>query len=213
MYKTNALIFDLGNVILDIDQEKTIRAFTRMGLDLEALHYKMPLFNQYEVGQMTSQSFIHILQTELHGHVSREQIIEAWNSMLIFLPDERLRILEKLKNHFRLFILSNTNSIHMQWFDTYLQETNRKVIWQDLFEKQFLSHEIGLRKPDKMCYNHVCNDVGLLPQECIFIDDSLINVRGAEVAGLRAYHASKPLCAQIANDIVALARSSNPQHN
>jgi epoxide hydrolase-like predicted phosphatase len=213
MSKIRALIFDLGGVILDIDQERTLRAFNRLGLDLEALNYQMPVFNHFEIGKISIEEFRLILKTALNGLADDNQIDQAWNCMLLELPKSRLQILKKLKQHFKLYLLSNTNALHMQYFYNYLHEKHNVADWQNTFDHIFYSHEIGLRKPDLTCYKHVCDTIGLSPEQCVFIDDSIINLRGAEDAGLKTCLADTPLNGDLANRIISLCRTSKPEYN
>lgn len=213
MSKIKALIFDLGGVILDIDQDKTIRAFNRLGLDLEALHYQMPVLNHFETGKITIEEFRQVIKTAIKRQVEDAQINDAWNCMLLELPKERLRILNKFKQKYQLYLLSNTNALHMQCFYNYLERTHGIETWHKTFDRIFYSYEIGLRKPDKSCYEFVCNTIGLAPEQCLFIDDSLLNIRGAEAAGIRTCHAKTTLDIELANQIIAASRTSKPEYN
>lgn len=213
MSKIRALIFDLGGVILDIDQERTLRAFNRLGLDLEALNYQMPVFNHFEIGKISIEEFRLILKTALNGLADDNQIDQAWNAMLLEMPHARLQILNKLKQHFKLYLLSNTNALHMQYFYNYLQQKHSVEVWNETFDHIFFSHEIGLRKPDLSCYKHVCDAIGFAPEQCVFIDDSIINIRGAEDAGLKICHADTPLNNYLANRIISICRTSKPEYN
>jgi putative hydrolase of the HAD superfamily len=211
--KIRALIFDLGGVILDIDQERTLRAFNKLGLDLEELNYQMPVFNNFEIGKISIEEFRVIIKTALNGLADDARIDHAWNAMLLELPKSRLQILRQLKQHFRLYLLSNTNALHMQYFYNYLEQKYSVEEWQNTFDHIFYSHEIALRKPDLSCYKYVCDTIGFAPEQCIFIDDSIINIRGAENAGLKICHADTPLNSDLANRIISLCRTSKPEYN
>jgi putative hydrolase of the HAD superfamily len=183
------LIFDLGAVILNLDQDKTLRAFKRLGSDLDEVHMTSSLFTEFETGKIKADYFIQSLFTLLKGEASKEQIVAAWNAMLLDLPPHRIDMLKELKKKYRLFLLSNTNTIHIEA----VYGTHGKAVFEQVFEKIYLSHEIGLRKPKKECYEYVLQDANILGAETIFIDDNKGNIRGAEEAGIQTIWAKEPL--------------------
>lgn len=183
------LLFDLGAVVLNLDQEKTLRAFKRLGADLDMLNTESTLFTDFEIGKVTAENFVHTLQTKLKGNASKEEIIAAWNAMLLDLPTFRIDMLKELKKEYRLFLLSNTNSIHIE--SVYAE--HGKQVFSDLFEKCYLSHEIGHRKPHVECYKFVLEDAKIKACETVFIDDNKANIKGAEQAGLNTIWAQRPL--------------------
>jgi putative hydrolase of the HAD superfamily len=118
---------------------------------------------------------------------TREQVLAAWNVMLLDFPPERVELLKKLKSKYRIFLFSNTNHIHLQHFhQTFRQEFGSDL--DDLFEKAYYSHLIKLRKPDVVAYEYVINDSGINAAETLFIDDAGVNVEGAQKAGLQGFH-------------------------
>jgi len=183
------IIFDLGAVILNLDQDKTLRTFKRLGIDLDEINMSHSLFTDFETGKIDANYFIHSLHSFLKGNASKEQIISAWNAMLLDLPEHRLSILKSLKNKYKLYLLSNTNTIHMEA----IYQEHGQNIFEGLFEKIYLSHEIGYRKPNKNCYQFVLQDANIVGSETIFIDDNKGNIRGAEEAGINTIWAKEPL--------------------
>lgn len=213
MNKISAIIFDLGGVILDIDQERTIRRFNKLGVDLEEINIQSPLFNHYERGTINSLDFIHTLRTALKGNVTTEQIVDAWNAMLLEIPKERFRYIEKLRKKYKVYLLSNTNELHMDAFYDYIGKTYGVAYWESLFDEIFLSYKMGSRKPEEDCFLHVCQKINLAPQECLFIDDSVMNIRGAEYVGMRTILANEPLGNALLPTIQASLLSSTPEYN
>jgi putative hydrolase of the HAD superfamily len=183
------IIFDLGGVVLDLDQGKTLRAFKRMGADLDEINHEDSVFIDYELGKIDEEFFLQNLFTILKGNASREQIKTAWNAMLLDLPAERIELLRHLKKHYRLFLLSNTNHTHIE--EVY--RAHGKDIFNELFEIQFLSFEMGSRKPMLACYQQVLDQAELKATESVFIDDSRINIKGAAQAGLNTILAHEPI--------------------
>ena len=191
MKKIKAVILDLGVVIINIDQDKTLRAFERLGIDLEDINESMPIFKQYEKGEMSDEDFIQALKNALKGNATEEQIIKAWNAMILDIPTYRFRLIEKLREHYKVYLLSNTNSIHIKEIKEYIRQYHPNEDWHNTFDKMFLSYEIGLRKPDAAIYEHVLNEVNLKPEETIFVDDSRANIKGAEKLGINCIWTQK----------------------
>ncbi|OYU97241.1 MAG: haloacid dehalogenase [Bacteroidetes bacterium B1(2017)] len=183
------IIFDLGGVVLNLDQDKTLRAFKKLGAELESIHTDNTLFHDFEVGKIDAEYFVQTLFTHLKGNASREEIIAAWNSMLLDLPEERLTQIRALKPKYRLFLLSNTNTIHI---DAVYAEHGKEV-FEELFEIIYLSHEIGLRKPNVECYQYVLKHAGIKGSESVFVDDNKANIKGAKEAGLNTIWAKDPV--------------------
>jgi putative hydrolase of the HAD superfamily len=191
MKKIKAVILDLGVIIINIDQEKTLRAFERLGIDLEDINESMPIFKQYEKGEISDEDFIVILKTALKGQATEEKIIKAWNAMILDIPAYRFRLIEKLREHYKVYLLSNTNSIHIKEIRDYINTYHQNEDWQNTFDKMFLSYEIGLRKPEPGFYEHVLNEINLKADETIFIDDSRANIKGAEKLGINCIWTQK----------------------
>jgi FMN phosphatase YigB (HAD superfamily) len=201
MTKISAIIFDLGGVLLDLDQERTIRTFARLGVDLEELNTRSTIFNDFETGKIAAADFRQGIKSVLKGEITDEQIDQAWNAMLLETNAERFEIIGALRSRFKTYLLSNTNSIHIDSFHQYLDRFSGLNTWNTLFDKQFLSYEIGLRKPGKEIYQYVLDAIGCKGNECLFIDDSVPNLHGAEVAGIHTLHAKKPLDADLLKEI------------
>jgi HAD superfamily hydrolase (TIGR01549 family) len=201
MSKISAIIFDLGGVILDLDQGKTIRAFSRAGLDLDQMNMNSSIFNDFETGRISAVDFRQGIKTAMKGSMGDAEIDEAWNAMLLDTTHERFEMIAELKKKFKVYLLSNTNSIHIDAFRKYIETFSGLKAWDALFDKQFLSYEIGLRKPDKKMYEYIVKDIGQDAHKCLFIDDSIINIRGAAASGLRILHAQNPLDAKLLSEI------------
>jgi epoxide hydrolase-like predicted phosphatase len=184
------LIFDMGNVLIDIDIPRTIHAFgQRIGLDpdaAETLFREKAYFHQFEIGELEEEDFRALLRQEFGADWADDDITAAWCLLLLDMPAERLELLTKLRERYRLFLLSNTNSIH-------IPEIARRAAalgydFRGLFEKLYLSHEMKLLKPDPAIFQRVLDDAGLVPEETVFIDDSLPNVEAAQALGIRGIH-------------------------
>jgi glucose-1-phosphatase len=186
----SAAIFDLGGVLLNLDTEATGHAFRALGMTDFDAHYTQAkqsgLFDAFDKGEISPQEFRDALKKHLPPGTSDEAVDNAWNAMLLDLPGERLKLLEQLRGKYRLFLLSNTNEIHITAFSEYL---NRSLGFSDFsgyFERWYYSCRIGKRKPDADAFLHVLEENGLKAEETIFIDDSPQHVEGAKKLGIRA---------------------------
>ena len=191
MEKLKAIIFDLGGVILNIDYQATIEAFKGLGIkDFETVftqHQQNQLFDLFETGKITESTFV----TELGKHIpsaSIEQLISAWNAMLLNLPKERWSFLEQLGNKIPIYLLSNTNETHLKGLEVQLPNTQALPLLKDLFENAYFSNEIGLRKPDVKTFEFVLSQNDLEASNTLFIDDTAQHIQGAKKAGLHTWH-------------------------
>lgn len=185
------IIFDLGGVILNIDFKKTEEAFKQLGLDNFSNHISQfhitDFFRQYETGQIDDDEFVKGIAGLMENPVESQQIIKAWNALLLDFPPERIELLKRLKKKYRLFLLSNTNSIHLKEFNQRLFN-EYGVYLEDLFEKAYYSHTAKLRKPEAAIYEMVLNENNLIPEETLFVDDTAANFPEAEKLGIRIHH-------------------------
>jgi putative hydrolase of the HAD superfamily len=193
MTKITTIIFDLGGVILNLDQDRTLRAFKRLGVDLEDINEMSTIFSDFEVGKINANDFRQAIMTHLKGNATENEIDAAWNAMLLDLPTERLTYLKFLRKNFNVHLLSNTNSIHIDAFNKYLLDEHPNLDWYAQFDKVYYSYEIGLRKPNKDIYEFVIQENNLKPHECLFIDDLKANLNGAGHVGMHTIWAKNPL--------------------
>ena len=190
MKKCKTIIFDLGAVILNINYQNTIDEFTKLGVNNAATFYSKKvqtnLFNQIETGMISSNEFLKALQKETKN-ANINQVEKAWNAMLLDLPEKRVHLIKKLKNNHTIYLLSNTNAIHIDAFKKQLG--NRKwLAFCKLFDKMYLSHELGLRKPDVKIFEYILNEQKLKAEEVFFIDDSPQHIASAKKIGIHCHH-------------------------
>lgn len=190
----DAIIFDLGGVIINLDYQLTTKAFKELGMEnFEEAYSQLSqnsLFDDFETGKISSQHFINKLLPHLPVGTSANQVVAAWNAMILDVPSEKIKLLNKLKDQYRIFLLSNTNDIHMV---KVRREWNKvtNLAMETFFEKIYLSHELGLRKPDPKIFLEVCNLSGLNPERTLFIDDSPQHITGANSIGLQTIFLKK----------------------
>ena len=191
------LIFDLGGVIIDLDFEASFRQFSDLsGLPSSAIVDRtegMMFFTEYEKGMLSSADFRKQIQQLLGFSASDVQIDEAWCAMLGGIPTARLQLLQKLKQQYRTFALSNTNEIHVRKFNNIVEKSlGRAQLFHDHFEQVYFSHEMKMRKPDTEIYKTVLDEQSLMAEETLFIDDNYENILGAEKLNIRTLHLKEP---------------------
>lgn len=189
----DAIIFDFGGVLININYNSTIEAFKRMGIeDFERLYSQANqsnLFNDFETGKIGADQFIGEIKKYLPNAIQESQIIDAWNSMINNVPSKVIELLTWLKNEKqkKIYLLSNTNSIHI---DLAFKEWAKvsKLTPYEIFDKVYLSHEMHQRKPNPSIFEFVCKEQSLTPNQTLFIDDSIQHIEGAKSIGLQTYH-------------------------
>ena len=190
MKKIDNIIFDLGNVILDIDYQSTIKAFEKIGIENASILYskssQTKIFDQLETGKIAKEDFILEIQN-ITPKASKSEIINAWNEIIKDLPESRIDILKNLKDKFSIFLLSNTNSIHIDYIVKKIGGGKYDKFY-NLFDKVYYSHEVKLRKPDPNIFKLVINENNLKIKNTLFIDDSIQHINSAKKLGLQSYH-------------------------
>jgi len=185
------IIFDLGGIFLNIDYQATIKAFKDLGVTkfeeffTQANQYH--LFDRLDIGKISPEDFRDEFRRISGLPLTDAQIDKAWNAMLGDFPQHKMPMIEMIGENYRTFLLSNTNAIHYPAYTRYLQEVHGYESLAQLFEKQYLSHEVGMRKPNEEIFRFVMEENNLIPHETLFFDDTLQHVQGARKAGLHAY--------------------------
>lgn len=184
------LIIDFGGVLIDLNRQRCIENFKRLGLpDVEVvldIYHQQDFFQKYEKGLITSAEFRDVIREKIGKPVTDAQIDDAWNSFLVSIPAAKLDLLLNLRKDYVVYLLSNTNEIHWQWScqHAFPYKTFRV---ENYFEHIYLSYEMNMAKPDAEIFQKVLDDTGIIPAETLFIDDSTANCRAAEALGITTY--------------------------
>ena len=190
MKKIKNIILDLGGVIMGLNVPKTIESFKKLGIhdivNNTGHAYQYPFFYELEVGKISEDTFLESLRNLSEQKPSYQEIIKAWNEMILDMPKERVDFLYKLKDNYTIYLLSNTNSIHQKKYLDEFKDTY-KISFNDLFKKAYYSHEIGIRKPNVEVFKYILNDSNLKAEETLFMDDALSNVEAAQEAGIQGF--------------------------
>ena len=191
------IIFDFGAVIYDIDADQTVQAFKNLKItefdsfhNFLTSHTNESLFIDIEIGKISPSQFRDVIRSWSNFTLSDSAIDYAWNAMLVGYVKERLDLLCELKTKYRTFLLSNTNRIHWDYFTNELHEFGYSGL-HELFEKDYYSHNLGLRKPDIEIFKYVLADSNLKADETLFLDDNLKNIEGAKMAGIPSIQVTK----------------------
>ena len=183
------LIFDLGNVILNIDTKLSEIAFAKYGMnDFEKLYTlasQNELFDRLEVGSITENEFYDEFRKVTGCKLDNQILEQCWNALIMDFPAARIEMLKNLKQEgkYRTFILSNTNIIHYRFYTALLKQTYGINGLESLVEHAYFSHEIGLKKPNRDIFDYVVEHSHIKPAETIFIDDNEANIKAANVLG------------------------------
>ena len=192
MQNIKNIIFDYGNVIFLIDFQRAQQAFIDLGIK-NVEHFfshsgHHPIFNQFEIGAISSAEFRQAIRDiAQHPSLSDTDIDTAWNSLLIGVPPGNHEVLLAAKNNYRTFLLSNNNEIHYNWIVDYLKREFNIDSNGIFFEKDYYSHRMGMRKPNRDIFEFVLKQHALDVNETLFIDDSPQHLKTATELGLHTH--------------------------
>ena len=188
------IIFDFGGVLLDIDYQRTYESLTKL-LNINFKSGQLPeehktVFHDFETGHINKENFIlHLQSMSSKAIPEADEIIMAWNAMLIGWNPDKFDFLLSLRTKYKVFLLSNTNELHLNWVYNDLRINHQMLDFDHTyFDKTYYSHLVGLRKPNKEMYEYVTADANLHPHETLFIDDMRENILGCQTIGWQAHH-------------------------
>lgn len=189
--KIRNIIFDLGAVLLNINPLLSLNEISKVsGIDHSELKSRLEkgnIFGKFDCGLINPDQFRSEMCNIMGKLVSDEEIDRIWNLLLLDFPLHRVKLIRELKKNYRIFLLSNTNSIHYHSYtNTFYREYGTK--FEELFDSLFLSYEMGFHKPDAEIYKQMLNRADLNPSECLFIDDLLPNIEAASALGIETIH-------------------------
>jgi FMN phosphatase YigB (HAD superfamily) len=194
--KIDTIIFDLGGVIINLDESATLKAFSDLSgkslSEIRELSKHSEFFKQYEIGEIDDPTFRAHLRDSLNTLAEDNIIDGAWNAMLGQIPMQRLRKLEKLAKKYQLFVMSNTNAIHARFFLRLVDLISPNKSFYDYFTEVYFSQEVGERKPNAGAWQPILNDHQLDPSKVLFIDDKLENIEAAMGLGMNGFHNISP---------------------
>lgn len=185
------IIFDLGGVLLNIDYYKTKNSFLELGFsnfdEMYTQYSADTLFSDLETGKISNDDFLERLVKAAEGKINSDQIRKAWNAMLLDFRVPSLDFLEELSKNYRLYLLSNTNAIHIEAFKEIFTRETGKPSLDAYFTKAYYSNLVGFRKPNEDIFEFILKDAGINATETLFIDDSYNNIEAAKKLGFRTH--------------------------
>lgn len=185
------ILFDLGAVLIDIDFEKVCKSFEKIGVkDFENQYSQLSastLFEDLEKGKISDTFFYEAIQKQIQSTLPSEEIKNAWNSILLDFRIDTMQYLTQLKTDYNLFLLSNTNAIHLIEINLLAQQQLHVEELDVFFTKAYYSFKMGMRKPNADIFEFVLKDAGLVAEETLFIDDSKPNIITAQQLGFETH--------------------------
>ena len=192
--KLDTIIFDLGNVIVDVDARVTHARLAALGVEegpaIFTLQQQAQLCDEFETGRMDASTFLQQLQARVGAHIDQADLKHAWEGMVLETRAHRLGTLKQLRAHYQVFCLSNTNRIHYDYLNAQLQAQYGIDQLDSLFDRAYYSFTVGHRKPDVEIYQYVIDDAQIDPSRTLFIDDLPANLVAPAKLGWQTWHAA-----------------------
>jgi glucose-1-phosphatase len=191
------LIFDLGGVILDLSVDSTLQRFSKLSSlemqQVKQIFISSPEFERYEKGHLDDVGFREFVRKVYNVKASDADIDNSWNAMLLGIPAIKLELLKKLMTKYNVYLLSNTNNIHLQHIEHVMMPgiTGERSL-DPYFHKTYYSHRMGKRKPDAEIFEQVLDENQLIPDETLFLDDNAMNIAGADALKIKTVHVTSP---------------------
>ena len=186
----DALLFDLGGVLIRLDWDAVFAHWARCcGADAAALRSRFAFdhdYERHERGEIDAARYFEAVRRALGISIADAELAAGWNALFVGEIAETTRLVAQAAARMPVHLFSNTNAVHeAAWSRDYAQALRP-------FRRRFVSHEMGLRKPDRAAFEHVAREIGLPPGRILFFDDTDATVAGARAAGLQAVHVRSP---------------------
>lgn len=183
------IVFDFGNVLIDLDFEGCFEYFGRI-LEVDWSDRKLPesitkAIHRYNKGEIKDESMLWAFQ-QVNDKTPPRDLVKAWNSLVQTMPAHRFKLLASLKARYNLVLLSNINNLHILHIQKHFEKDHPAEDFESYFDHVFYSHIIGMRKPDDEIYLHITDTLGINPADILFLDDMLVNVEAAQKLGWNA---------------------------
>lgn len=186
------IVFDFGCVIVDLDRRKCIDALNRIGAQRISSYVdecrQTDMFLDLELGRIDVAEFCREVRRRApECKAADSEIAEAWGELLTGIPLKRLQEIERLHASYNIYLLSNSNPVHWEKSaERFFPPSGHQPEYY--FDKMFISYKMGMIKPDRRIFERLLHDTGVVPEETLFIDDSVANCQAAEEFGIRTLH-------------------------
>ena len=186
------IIFDFGNVLMDINLPAIEQKFRVLWGDAfeqaSARLTRDRIFDLYETGGLSTEEFVEAIRFAGPSPLSEEEVVQAWNGIFIGMPRHRFELLLRLRQQYKVFLLSNINALHERWIADYMVREHAIHDYEmRYFDGVYFSHLIRLRKPERDIFEYVLADAEIQPGESVFFDDLESNVEAARQTGIHAF--------------------------
>lgn len=189
------IVFDLGDVIINIDPPRTYQAFADLlECSLKEAYVKVDgagFFDRYDRGEFNDSEFLSFVRAELGIEVSDALLMDCWNALLLDIPKQRIERIQALSKKYNLYLLSNTTAIHIDAVNDILEQATGVADLKELFIKTYYSFDMKMRKPDEEIYVTMLSDGNMIAEETVFLDDTLKNVEAANKVGIHGLYVTK----------------------
>lgn len=182
------IFFDLGGVLINLDYPGMFQSFKKVGIDPLPHPSELLFINKYEKGQLSTDDFIHEISKFSHSDINPSELIRCWNDLLLDFPLSRYEIVKKLRNQYKVFLISNINELHIEAFEAIFNKQFSGQKPDILFDKIYYSCRIGMRKPEIEIFKYVLKENNLIASETLFIDDVLENIYSAQSLGINTIY-------------------------
>lgn len=188
--KIKTLIFDFGGVLIDLDKERSVKAFSELGIERidELLSHwcQKGVFLDFEEGKISTDEFLKEIKKMTFRNVSNDEIKQAFYLFLVDLPRYKLDLILQLRKHYQIFLLSNINElIYNYCLNEYFYKYHKKI--EDYFDKIYLSFQLNVCKPKKEIFEKMLLDAAINPDETLFLEDGEQNIVTAQSLGLNTF--------------------------
>ena len=187
------IIFDLGNVVIDINLNITFQRFKELGFTVKGDFWDMfrqsSFFKEFEEGTISKEEFIAQILQKMPKNVTYKQVVDAWNALILDYKPERIETILKLRNTHKVYLLSNTNELHIEKCGDNVPLVGSL---DKLFDKVYYSHTMKMSKPNENIFAALLSDAGIMASETLFLDDSPANVATAEKLGIESWLVEYP---------------------
>jgi putative hydrolase of the HAD superfamily len=186
----NNVVFDLGGVIITLDRQQAVERFERMGLkavdELLDVYEQQGIFLELETGQIDAERFRCKLSEMVGKEVTTEEVVAGWLGFMREVPQHKLDYIEELRKRYRVFLLSNTNPIVMEWTESSdFCPAGRPL--SSYFDGVYTSYRMGITKPNAGIFLRMMEDAGIQANETLFVDDGIRNIETAARLGMHTY--------------------------
>lgn len=187
----NAIIFDLGGVILNIDFNITIQALAKLGMNqpnkVFGQYAQASFFDKFDKGEIDEKELFIEMRKFFNYDITDKDLKKAWNDMILNLPKYRIELLKKVRKNYKIFLLSNTNTLHHDFYTEQIKGLGEKS-YESLFDGAYYSFMCGMRKPEHRIFMKVIQENNLNPANTLFIDDTSIHTNSASELGINTIH-------------------------